>query len=73
LTPLAGVRYYGPFRRCRRGTGVGIAHSPPSAQSTAHQAFRRLFGRIIAGEGILLFDDTIEQWWWKRRFRGRIK
>ncbi len=33
------------------GTGVGIVHSPPSAQSTAQHKFRRLLGRSTARGG----------------------
>ncbi len=32
---------------------VGIVLSPPQAQSTAHQTFRRLLGRGMAQEGVL--------------------
>ena len=36
--------------------GVTIASGPPQAQSTAHQTFRRLLGRSLAREGVLIFS-----------------
>jgi|GEM_PF-5896012 len=38
------------------GTGVGIVHSPPSAQSTAHQTPRRLLGRSTTREGVFVCE-----------------
>jgi len=40
------------------GTGVGIGHSPPPAQSKAHQAFRRPPGRNRVREGVLIFSTA---------------
>ncbi len=44
---------------------VGISLSPPLAQSTTHQRFRRLLGRSTAPRGRFALLEEGRPIWWK--------